>query len=223
MMSSRCSIPVSASIPCHTVCATSNDGCTSKVRAVQMPSTPKLGSTPAKSAWLRSMPSNSPSAVTISTADTAAAKQRARSPEPWVPVEQAPATEICGREPMVCSAKPAASKGGATWANVIPAAMVTLGVPVAGSALISNRCGRFMTEIKEPLVSATGVKEWPVPTACTWDDAATSCCTSITLLGANTAEAKVTLPAQFVCRSSPCFGSMRTGRALIAVCLSLYL
>ena len=30
------------------------------------------------------------------------------SPDPWVPVAVAPATEMCGSEPVLCSAKPCA-------------------------------------------------------------------------------------------------------------------
>src|SRR5699024_1685060 len=46
-----------------------------------------------------------PSASTSSTPRTAVARLPWACPEPWVPVETAPATEIWGREARLCSAK----------------------------------------------------------------------------------------------------------------------
>ncbi len=51
----------------------------------------------------------SPSAVTNSRAVMAAARFWLATPEPWVAVAQAPATEMCGSEAMLRSAKPLAS------------------------------------------------------------------------------------------------------------------
>ncbi len=50
----------------------------------------------------------SPSAVIMSTEDTAVARFPLVGPEPWVAVAHEPATEMCGSEPRLCSASPAA-------------------------------------------------------------------------------------------------------------------
>ena len=49
---------------------------------------------------------SAPSAPTIRTARTAVARFPLRSPEPWVPVAIAPATEMWGSDAMLCSARP---------------------------------------------------------------------------------------------------------------------
>ena len=46
------------------------------------------------------------SAPTTSSATTAVARIPLASPDPWVPVAVAPAIEMCGSEPVLCSAKP---------------------------------------------------------------------------------------------------------------------
>ncbi len=55
----------------------------------------------------------SPSAVTRLIARTPAASATWATPEPWVPVELAPATEMCGRDPMFGSARPASQAASA--------------------------------------------------------------------------------------------------------------
>ena len=51
-----------------------------------------------------------PSAVTNSTAEAIADRLRSVSPDPWVPVEHAPATEMWGSEPVLANANPFACR-----------------------------------------------------------------------------------------------------------------
>src|ERR1700754_5054603 len=61
-----------------------------------MPSPPRAAREPANSASPRRTVRSSPSAPTSSMADTAVARAPFPFPEPWVPVEQAPAMEMWG-------------------------------------------------------------------------------------------------------------------------------
>ena len=56
----------------------------------------------------------SPSAVTSSSPETAVARFPLLMPEPCVAVAQAPATEMCGSEARLCSAKPCRGAPGTT-------------------------------------------------------------------------------------------------------------
>ena len=68
------------------------------------PKAPRPTASAFRSGFERSTVTSEPSAFTSSTADTAVDRMPLRSPEPWVPVAVAPATEMCGSEPVLCSA-----------------------------------------------------------------------------------------------------------------------
>jgi len=78
----------------------------SRTRRVTTPRAPRCTTAPGKEPSPRPISAMSPSAVTISRAATAAARFWLAGPEPWVPVAQAPATEMCGSEARLRSAKP---------------------------------------------------------------------------------------------------------------------
>ena len=126
------------------------------------------------------------------SSETAAASGRFPSPEPWVPVAQAPATEMCGSEPRLCSAFPSACSAAVTSPYRSPAEIVT-----AESSIVITR-GRSSTETSVPEVSAIRLNECPVPSTRTFSDELTSSCNASTESGAWTSEEKVMFPAQFV-------------------------
>ena len=69
---------------------------------------------PSKSVSPRAAVTSSPLDVTSSSAATAVARLRLASPEPWVAVATAPATEMCGSEARLCSATPSRSSAPAS-------------------------------------------------------------------------------------------------------------
>ena len=69
---------------------------------------------PSKPASPRALVSSSPSEVTSSSAATAVARLPFVSPEPWVAVATAPATEMWGSEARLCSASPSGSSASAS-------------------------------------------------------------------------------------------------------------
>ena len=69
-----------------------------------MPRAPSARTEPPKSGSPRRTVASEPSAVTSSTAPTAVGSEPLRLPDPWVPVDAAPATEMCGSDPRLCSA-----------------------------------------------------------------------------------------------------------------------
>ena len=75
------------------------------------PSAPSATTAPANPGSPRRTVRSSPSGPTSSTADTDAARIRLPSPEPCVPVAHAPATMMCGSEPVLGSAIPASCTG----------------------------------------------------------------------------------------------------------------
>ena len=156
------------------------------VTAVTMPSRPS------PTAVSCGMVTSSPPAVTSSYSVTAAARHGLPSPEPWVPVAQAPATEMCGSEPRLCSARPARSSGPTSSPNRVPALTVTV------SPAISSRGGRSCRLTRSPRVSATRLNECPVPSARIRSALATIPRSSSTDRGRNTRRApNSTFPPQF--------------------------
>ena len=101
----------------------------------------------------------SPSAVTTVMAETAVARFPFRSPEPWVAVAQAPATEMCGRDARLWSANPAACSGPASSPYRTAPSIVT--APATGSRSKT----RFIraSESRWPSVSAMSLNEWREP------------------------------------------------------------
>ena len=86
-----------------------------RVSRVTTPSDPSETTLPGNVAGSssREIVTSSPSARTMSIARTAVDRLPLRSPDPWVPVAQAPATEMCGSEARLWRAKPAACRTGA--------------------------------------------------------------------------------------------------------------
>jgi hypothetical protein len=83
-------------------------GSMSSVTLVMTPRAPSPTTAPRKTSPSLSRESltMSPVPVTISSAETALDKFLFVSPEPWVPVLQAPAIEMCGNEARLCKANP---------------------------------------------------------------------------------------------------------------------
>ena len=144
----------------------------------------------------RSRVSRLPSAVTSSIARTAAGRLRLRSPEPWVAVAQAPATEMCGSEPRLGSAQPAASSRRARLPYLTPAPAVT----VAAAVSMSATGGSPAVEMRSPTVSAIRLNECPVPRARACVLPATTAARPATVRGLRTRTARnSTFPAQLAC------------------------
>ena len=160
-----------------------------------IPRAPSATTAPAKSLSVRSIERSSPSAVTSSSARTAEASEPLPTPEPCVPVEQAPATEMCGREPRLCRPSPAACTEPVNSAKRSPAETVTVEVCRSTSTVR----GRPETETRSPVVSAMVLNECPLPSARTERLPATISCSSSTDEGVCTRAAlKVMFPAQLV-------------------------
>jgi hypothetical protein len=87
-------------------CLTRYVGSMSSVTRTTMPNAPSPTGSPAKSGADRSALLTSPSAATYSRPASAADRIWLPLPEPWVPVAVAPAMEMCGSEPRLCSAQP---------------------------------------------------------------------------------------------------------------------
>ncbi len=160
----------SAGRPTRTYWRRSKAGTRSSVSDVTTPSAPTATTAPAKSASSRVSDSVEPSAVTRSIPDTAAARPGMDGPEPCVPVATEPATEMCGSEAMFASAKPASCSSGASRAYVMRAPTRTL----AAAPSISARSGIRSSTTRSPVVSATWLKECPLPSARTRELAETS-------------------------------------------------
>ena len=117
-----------------------------------------------------------------------------------MPVAQAPATEMCGSEPSVRSARPARCTTGASSPNRTPAPTVT----VARSRSTSMRGGRSAVQTWTPVVSAIGENECPVPSARIRSLPATSSCSCSTSTGRCTERAENSMfPAQLVPAAPP--------------------
>ena len=69
---------------------------------------------PSKSGSPRETRTSSPSDVTSSSPATAVARLPLATPEPWVAVATAPATEMCGSEARLCRASPASASESAS-------------------------------------------------------------------------------------------------------------
>ena len=111
-----------------------------------------------------------------------------------MPVATAPATEMCGSDGRLCSARPSA------WspAAISPRRMPALTVATVRSAAISRRGGRPATDTRSPVVSATGLNECPVPRVRNRSLARTIAWSASTLSGRRTLAARNrTFPAQF--------------------------
>ena len=74
-----------------------------------------VASNPMMAEWPRVLLTTSPEAVTSSTERTAAASSALPSPEPWVAVAQAPATEKWGIDGRLCRAQPRSCRWVASW------------------------------------------------------------------------------------------------------------
>ncbi len=90
----------------NTCCSTSKAGSRSRVSAVTTPSAPSEVTAPPNRSSSRPIVTVEPSAVTSSTSRTIVESGPLRTPEPWVPVATDPATEMCGRDAMLCNARP---------------------------------------------------------------------------------------------------------------------
>ena len=97
--------------------------------------------------------------MTISRAETAVARLPFFSPEPCVAVLHAPATEICGNEARLCSAKPLPSRYGESCPYVMPALTVTVRA-FESSATTSSI---DFKERKSSVLSAMLLKQCRVP------------------------------------------------------------
>ena len=111
---SRFSNSASHGRPVKTSWRTSNVGTVASSTRITTPRAPSATTDPGKSASPRRSVSTSPEAVMSSSPTTSPASERVPSPEPWVPVATAPATEMCGREAMAVSARPRACRSAAT-------------------------------------------------------------------------------------------------------------
>src|SRR5215216_6248361 len=89
---------------------------------------------------------------------TAVARLPPASPEPWVAVATAPATEMCGSDAMLCSASRSRFSAAASSPYVMPAAKET--VPAARSTTTSAGNPASVTSSVE---SAMSVNEWRDP------------------------------------------------------------
>ena len=88
-------------------------GSTSSVTRVTAPSAPSATTRPSKSGVAPRDRDTSPSEVTSSRPATAVARLPLASPEPCVAVATAPATEMCGSEARLCSARPSGASASA--------------------------------------------------------------------------------------------------------------
>ena len=79
-----------------------------------------------------------------------------------MPVAQAPATEMCGSEPRLGSAKPRAVQVRRELAVPDPRAHGD-GLPLR--VQLDSAGGSAASETESPAVSAIALKEWPVPSA----------------------------------------------------------
>src|SRR5215470_9370416 len=188
----------------------SNAGIVSSVSAVTMPSAPRPTTVPLSrpASPSRAAVTTSPSAVTSSRPDTEVARLPLASPEPWVAVAHAPATEMCGSDPRLCRARPARFSAVASSPYLRPALIMTAAFAVSTS--ITR--GRASRDTRSPWVSATRLNECPVPRARTRLLPATRRCSSGTEAGRWKRSApNVTLPAQFVRFADTCLLTSRPG------------
>ncbi len=119
-----------------------------------------------------------PSPSTNSTARTAVARLPLPLPDPCVAVAQAPPTEICGNDAMLCSANPFASRISARSPYRIPAPTVAV------RAFASTTTSRsFSVEICAICESAMPLNECRVPSARTPATLRTASCTSAIVAG----------------------------------------
>ena len=100
-----------------------------------------------------------PSARTISSAVTCAAIPPRSRPVPWVPVWIAPATVCSWMSPMFARASPRAYRYSLRSRSRQPASTVTSPASSSTARMARSPPGCSIT----PLVTATGVKEWPDP------------------------------------------------------------
>jgi hypothetical protein len=125
-----------------------------------------------------------PSASTSSSPATCPAIEALDRPVPCVPVPIAPETVCAWMSPMFVSARPCSASSSLNRHRPIPASTVTS--PEDRSA--ERSLDRLSSRICTPSVTATGAKEWPLPTGLTarpWAAASrTSCATSAVLAGA---------------------------------------
>jgi hypothetical protein len=139
--------------PSYTTWLISNDGRVSSSRLTVTPSAPRETTEPGKSASSRVSVTSSPSALMKVMPETAEASVPLASPEPWVPVEQAPATEMCGSDPRLCRARPSACSAAVTSPYRSPADTVTVSSPT-----VITR-GKLATDTSVPVVSAIRLNE----------------------------------------------------------------
>ena len=78
----------------------------SRVTRTTMPNAPRPTGMPSKPSSFLVAWRSSPSAATYSMPAIAADRILLPLPDPWVPVAVAPAMEMCGSEPRLCSAQP---------------------------------------------------------------------------------------------------------------------
>src|SRR4051794_9688310 len=173
------------------------------------PRQPRASTIPEKSASSTVDLTSSPSAPTSSTPTTAVDRLPSLLPDPWVPVEHAPPTEMCGSEPRLCSAHPSRCSAVATSAYVAPAG--TTATRSSGSTSIGGFSPLVLINV--PVVSATVEKEWAVPRARTRAEPLTTCCSSSTELGTTRSAAEnCTFPLQLTLTAPASHGRPRQCR-----------
>ena len=148
---------------------------------VTTPSAPSPTTTPGNTSGspARDQLRSSPSAVTSSSPETDVDRQPCRSPDPCVAVATAPATEMCGSEARLGTAKPAAS----SVAAMSPYRLAALTRAVARALSISRTGGSAERSTWSPSVSAMSLKQCRVPSAFSRVDDATSDWSSATDVG----------------------------------------
>ena len=123
---------------------------------------------PSKSGSPRATVSSSPLDVTSSSAATAVARLPLASPDPWVAVATAPATEMCGSEARLCKAIPSRFRAPASSPYVTPAPRETVAAPRSTTTSAGSA-----SSATSSVLSAMSLKECREPSARTRRAAAT--------------------------------------------------
>ena len=100
------------------------------------------------------------------------------TPEPWVAVATAPATEMWGSDARVCKATPSSCNVLTRWPYFTPPLIET----VCASWSTTTSAGRFSSESSSE-ESAMSLNEWREPNTCTLAALATICCTCSSVVG----------------------------------------
>ncbi len=159
-----------------TCCSTSKDGSRSRVSAMTTPRAPSEVTAPPNRRSSRPRATTDPSAVISSTSRTDVASGPLPTPEPCVPVATEPATEMCGREAMLASARPCACTVRASSAYRTPPETRT--VRASRSTSITGGSPAIDSRTPSGPGSAISLKECPLPSTRTLAPAATRALTA---------------------------------------------